>query len=110
MRFLRFSGLPKSPKSSKLLLVRRVVGGSMSPKLRPGQLLLATPLFRRLRPGQVVIINHEGRQKVKRIERIERDKVFVIGDNLNASTDSRHFGWLASRQIIARVVWPKLAK
>jgi type IV secretory pathway protease TraF len=82
----------------------------MSPKLNPGQLLLATPLFRRLRPGQVVIINHSGRQKVKRIERIEQDKVFVIGDNLEASTDSRHFGWLKKQQVVARVIWPKLAK
>ena len=82
----------------------------MSPKLRPGQILLATPLFRRLHPGQVVIINHDGRQKVKRIERIEQDKVFVIGDNLRASTDSRHFGWLEPRQVIARVIWPNVAK
>lgn len=82
----------------------------MTPKLNPGQLLLATPLFRRLRPGQVVIINHGGKQKVKRIERIDDNRVFVIGDNLSASTDSRHFGWLELHQIIARVIWPKLAK
>jgi hypothetical protein len=84
----------------------------MSPKLNPGQLLLATPLFRRLHPGQVVIVDHDGREKVKRIERIDEDKdrVFVIGDNLEASTDSRHFGWLDPQQIVARVIWPKLAK
>lgn len=93
-----------------MILIRRVVGGSMSPKLSPGQLLLATTLFRRLRPGQVIIIEHEGQQKVKRIERITNDKVFVIGDNLVASTDSRHFGWLSSHQIVALVFWPKLSK
>ena len=82
----------------------------MSPKLNPGQLLLATPVFRRLHPGQVVIIDQDGREKVKRIERINNDGVFVIGDNLHASTDSRHFGWLDHQQIIARVIWPKLAK
>ena len=82
----------------------------MSPKLRPGQLLLATPFFRRLRPGQVVIIDHEGRQKVKRIERVEQGKIFVIGDNLRGSTDSRHFGWLTRRRVIARVIWPNVAK
>ena len=94
----------------RLFFVRRVVGGSMSPKLTPGQLLLATPLMRRLRPGQVVIIEHEGKQKVKRIERISDNHIFVIGDNLNASTDSRHFGWLERQEIIAKVFWPKLAK
>ena len=84
----------------------------MSPKLSPGQLLLATPLFRRLHPGQVVIVDHAGKEKVKRIERIDesKDKLFVIGDNLKASTDSRHFGWIQPDQIIARVIWPKVAK
>ena len=94
----------------KLFFIRRVVGGSMSPKLSPGQLLLATPIFRHIHPGQVVIVEHDGKQKVKRVERVADDKVFVIGDNLDASTDSRHFGWVDEQQIIARVFWPKLAK
>lgn len=91
--------------------IRRVVGVSMSPKLSPGQLLLATPLFRQVNPGQVVIVRHDGKEKVKRVERIADNKVFVIGDNLAVSTDSRHFGWLDQTQIVARVFWPKkLAK
>jgi phage repressor protein C with HTH and peptisase S24 domain len=79
----------------------------MAPKLRPGQLIAATPLFRHLHPGQVVIIEHDGKEKVKRIERVADDKVFVIGDNLQLSTDSRQFGWLNLDQVIARVFWPK---
>jgi phage repressor protein C with HTH and peptisase S24 domain len=107
MKLPKFFGLLKKPR---LVLIRRVVGGSMSPMLRPGQLLLALPRFRRLKPGQVVIVSQGGREKVKRIERIDHGSVFVIGDNLKASTDSRHFGWLKRRDVVARVVWPKIAK
>jgi nickel-type superoxide dismutase maturation protease len=90
--------------------LRRVVGKSMSPKLEPGQLLIATPLILHVRPGEVVIVEHEGKQKVKRVERVTENKVFVVGDNLAASTDSRHFGWLSFDAVVAKVFWPKLAK
>jgi len=82
----------------------------MAPMLRPGQLIVAIPIFRRLKPGQVVVLRKNNRELIKRIERIESDKVFVIGDNLSASTDSRQFGWLDISTVIARVVRPKLAK
>lgn len=96
--------------ANKPLFIRRVVGKSMSPMLMPDKLIFASSMFRYVMPGQVVIVEHEGKQKVKRIERIENDKIFVIGDNLEASTDSRHFGWLEPHQIIAIVVWPRLRK
>jgi uncharacterized protein (UPF0335 family) len=82
----------------------------MAPMLKPGQLILATPLRRRLRPGQVVVLRKNNRELIKRIERVEFDKVFVIGDNPDASTDSRQFGWLDSSTVVARVIRPKLAK
>lgn len=92
------------------ILFRRIRNGSMAPKLRPGQLIMATRIFRKLHAGQVVIVERDHRQFIKRIERIEDDKVFVIGDNLAASIDSRQFGWLDRRAVIARVFRPKLAK
>jgi len=93
-----------------VLFLRKVVGKSMSPKLEPGQIVMATGWFRRLHPGEVVIVQHEGKQKIKRIERITGGKIFVIGDNLRASIDSRQFGWLDRRAVVARVLFPKLAK
>lgn len=97
-------------KLAALLLFRRVVGASMAPKLRPGQIVVATGWFRKLRPGQVVIVRKNNRELVKRIERIEQNKLFLIGDNLRASTDSRQFGWLDHRHVVARVIRPNLAK
>ncbi len=93
------------------IFYRRVVGASMAPKLRPGELIVVSRLYRRLRPGHVVVFEHDGKEKVKRIERVADNKLFVIGDNLPASTDSRQFGWLELHQVVGRVFWPKkLAK
>lgn len=92
------------------ILLRRVRSRSMAPKLRPGQLIIATRIFRKLHPGQVVILERDNKQLIKRIELIEDDKLFVVGDNLQASIDSRQFGWLDKRAVIARVWRPNLAK
>lgn len=80
----------------------------MEPSFTNRQIIIASGWFRAVHPGQVIIINHSGREKVKRIERIDDDKrqVFVIGDNLAASTDSRHFGWQNYDNIIAKVIYP----
>lgn len=93
-----------------LLFLRRVVGTSMAPMLSPGQLIVATSLFKRLRPGQVVVLRKNNKELIKRIERVEYDKVFVIGDNPGSSTDSRQFGWLDQSTVVARVIRPNLAK
>ena len=98
------------PSFVKPFLIRRIKGASMAPKLRPGQLIIATSIFRKLRPGDVVFVERDNKQFIKRIERVEQDKLFVIGDNLPASTDSRHFGWLKKEDVIAKVFRPNLAK
>lgn len=98
------------PALIKPVFIRKVRGRGMAPKLRPGQWIVATPLIGKLRPGEVVIVERDNKELIKRIERVENDKLFVIGDNLDASTDSRQFGWLDRSQVVGKVFRPNLAK
>jgi SOS-response transcriptional repressor LexA len=79
----------------------------MAPALHAGQLVVGRQT-RELKPGDVVIVSHNGLEKIKRIERQQGDLIYLLGDNPGASTDSRDFGWLPAKTIVAKVVWPKL--
>lgn len=79
----------------------------MVPALMPGQLIVGR-YTRELRPGDIVIVSHDGLEKIKRIEKQQGDLIYLLGDNPLASTDSRDFGWVQAKHIIAKVVWPKL--
>lgn len=85
------------------LIIRRVSGESMLPVLKPGQIVIGLA-FGRLRPGRIVIISHGGMEKIKRVGRIDGDKLYIIGDNAAASTDSRHFGWVSRKHVVAQII------
>lgn len=96
-----------------MLYLRRVVGDSMLPGFLPGSLVLALRKRwqrpgRHMRIGDVVIIQHNGREQIKRIAKLAADgRVYVLGDNRELSTDSRHFGWLKASAVKGRVIWPR---
>jgi phage repressor protein C with HTH and peptisase S24 domain len=90
-----------------MLYLRRIAGNSMLPRFLPGQLVIGIRRFGRLKPGQVVIIEHEGKEKIKRVDKVDRDEIYVLGDHPEASTDSRHFCWLPLRSAKALVIWPR---
>lgn len=62
----------------------------------------------RYREEDVVVIMHNGLEKIKRIRAIQNGRYDVRGDNASKSTDSRHFGLLEKRDIAGKVVWPKV--
>jgi signal peptidase I len=101
-------------------LIVRVVGDSMYPALRNGERILVR---RRgadgLRTGQIVLAGQpslteagewtwppagipvkQRRLMVKRIGAIEGRTVELLGDNVNASTDSREFGLVGVEQVV----------
>jgi nickel-type superoxide dismutase maturation protease len=84
-----------------------VAGDSMQPAFQAGDRLWIGPAVR-LRPGQVVAVadpRPPGRLLVKRVYRIDGERVDVRGDNLAASTDSRHFGPVPRSSVAGRVLY-----
>lgn len=103
----------KSPKSSKRpsrrlpVTIRQISGHSMLPVLPPGTLVYGWRWFARLKPGDVVIFFHNGKEKIKRITAIRGKKLYVVGDHEADSSDSRQFGWLDFDDVIAKIIWPR---
>ena len=88
---------------------------SMEPTLRENQTVLVNRyyyIFRRPKIGEIIVIKDPTllklrgtrRYMIKRIEKIDKDKVFVIGDNKTESIDSRKFGWIDKRNIVGKVI------
>ena len=78
----------------------------MLPVLKPRTVVIARA-SRRLKPGQIVLIRHNELDKIKRLVQLRGDELFVVGDNPNASTDSRAFGWLPRESVLGVMVWPR---
>lgn len=86
------------------MLVRRVVGNSMLPTLRPNQIIIVWQFFYTPKIGHLVMFNHGGLQKVKRVTNVSRNGLFVAGDNPDHSTDSREFGLIRQDKVVGRVI------
>jgi nickel-type superoxide dismutase maturation protease len=91
-----------------MLYLMRVVGESMVPALRSGQIVVVLKRKQKVCLGDVVIVRHDRRDKIKRITGLHLDKIFIEGDNKLQSTDSRHFGWIDGSSIRGKVIWPKI--
>jgi nickel-type superoxide dismutase maturation protease len=82
-------------------------GPSMNPTLRDGEVVLVDR-DADIEVGDIVVAKHPIEQiseVVKRVERInERGHYFLIGDNPDDSTDSRHYGAVTREYIKGKVV------
>jgi hypothetical protein len=94
---------PKKPR----FYIRQITGDSMLPLYKPGHIAVVVPHKEPVKIGDVVMVNHGGLQKIKRITASKDSRVFVEGDNQAYSTDSRAFGWLHQSAVLGKVVWPR---
>ncbi|QQS18551.1 hypothetical protein IPL68_00335 [Candidatus Saccharibacteria bacterium] len=79
----------------------------MWPVLDPDQFVIVLRK-RRYVAEDVVIMLHNGKEKIKRIRTVEGKKYDVRGDNPAQSTDSRHFGLVRHEDIMGKVIWPRV--
>jgi hypothetical protein len=84
------------------MFIRRVSGNSMKPNLSNGDIVLGWR--RQLVSGAVIVFQRKTEVFVKRISKIGGDAAYVVGDNIEDSHDSRHFGKIAKSDIIGTVM------
>lgn len=75
----------------------------MAPTYRPGDLLLG---WRWYKPklDDIVVVRRRGLQLIKRLKRHTAEGFWLEGDNAQASTDSRTWGFLQADQLEAVII------
>ncbi len=71
----------------------------MLPYLQDGQTVVGSSRLR-YQVGDIVIIQKNGKEMIKRLKKIEKNRVWIEGDNTSGSTDSRQFGWIDKSDIL----------
>lgn len=79
----------------------KVSGHSMEPNFHEGDQVLSVG-FLGFKAGDVIVFKHKSKNFIKRIIRIERNEVFLEGDNKN---DSLKIPKVQKRDIIGKVIF-----
>ena len=92
-----------------ILRIFEIKGESMLPSLSEGSFVLVSSIpfmFRNPRVEDIVIARdpRDRRILVKRIEQVNNEGYFLIGDNKEISTDSREFGPIQRRDILGKMI------
>lgn len=88
----------------------KITGISMQPLLQPGEEILINPYaYKKALPqiNDLVVAIHPNKEDLEIVKRIshitEEGTFFLLGDNLNHSTDSRGFGTISLDKIVGKV-------
>lgn len=93
--------------------IRMVSSDSMSPTLKKGELVVISKLaydifgfeYKQVLPNDIVTFHKYDELLVKRISYITHDeKLFVVGDNIENSNDSRSFGLISKDKVIGKAI------
>ena len=90
-----------------------VSGRSMFPTLNDGDKLTSVRSYLcRLNIGDIIVAKPnaygcDNRLVIKRIADIKGDYFYLLGDNPDESYDSRNYGWVSKKEIVAKVVTKK---
>lgn len=92
---------------AKMIIIRKIMGHSMLPVLPPGTSVIGWRRLGELKAGQVVIVQIEGKEKIKRISEIKESEVHLVDDNPDGGKD---LGWQPSELVVAKIIWPRTKK
>ncbi len=84
----------------------KVEGQSMYPFLKSGDKILAVKDWLiGLKIGDIVVAKVNDKVIIKRVTKIINNRYFLVGDNKNKSTDSRTFGLVNKKNILAKIIY-----
>ena len=95
-------------RTTLVLMFLVVSGRSMLPTLSEGDELTSIRSYLcKIYVGDIVVAKPyeaENRLVIKRVAKINGDYYYLLGDNPNESYDSRNYGWVSKKEIVAKVV------
>lgn len=91
-----------------MLLSRiKIIGHSMSPTYQDKNYVIVSSIpyiISKPAIGDVVVFEKSGKNFIKRINNIEKNNYFLLGDNKNDSLDSRKLGPVERKSIKGKVI------
>ena len=101
---------PGSQLDNNSMIAVNIIGNSMDPSLKNGELLYFRPISesKHISVDDIVLCKHpyiKDLKIVKRIKKIINGHYYVVGDNKMSfeSTDSRSFGLLSPSKILGKL-------
>ena len=89
----------------------QICGYSMFPTLLDGEVFLSKRVFRKskCKAGKIYVYrppydSNEERFVIKRLAFIQDGKYYFLGDNANDSYDSRYYGYVDSKNVVAQLL------